>query len=266
MKNYIVKFLAVLVFIYIGLMSFLYFNQEKFLYHPTNIDILDPEEYGLEDTEEVYLYTPDMVKIHVWYHRGEGDKTFVFFHGNAGNITDRVDYLKSIQSLNGNFVILSWRGYGKSQGKPSIKGFNIDAKTVMRFLYEKGHDISDTVLVGESLGTGIATKLATEQRFAGLLLISPYTSISDLAKETFFYIPIRLILKHNFDNISYIDKVKSPILIAHGNKDRTVSHKHSEKLIRPANYPKKLILYDDKDHNELPSHELIMDAFRFFFE
>ena len=77
--------------------------------------------------------------------------------------------------------------------------------------------------------------------------------------------PINFILKHNFDNISYIDKVKSPVLIAHGNKDKTVSHKHSEKLIRPANNPKRLIIYDGKDHNEIPSDELIKDAHRFFF-
>lgn len=264
MNSTLIKLCSVVLFLYAAFITFIYFYQGSFLYHPEN-KVLSPSDYQLNTTQEIFLYTDDNIKIHVWYNNENNtDKMFLFLHGNAGNISNRIHYLKSILKTKSNFTILSWRGYGKSHGKPSFEGLVNDAKTAVRFLENTGHKAENIILVGESLGTGVATKLATEKKFRGLLLISPYTSIADLAQETFFFIPVRKLLKHNFDNISHIDKIQSAVLITHGNNDTVIPHEHSKKLLNSANHPKKFILYDGKSHNDLPSEDLIREAYIFF--
>ena len=252
MKTLLKKALIVLAVVYTGAITYLYFNQENLIFHPApQKDSL--ETFGLSNTNEITLKvdSEDALSIQAWYRKPDAGKQMVlFYHGNTGCLEQRVRHLKVLAERGYGFLIPSWRGFGKSEGRPSKNGLLEDAKTAITFLEEEGFKTEDTVLIGESLGTAMAVNMAYENDFKAILLITPYTSMAKIAQGRYPFIPAELVLKHNFDAISYIDDIDEPIMIIHGTADTVIPHQHAEELfskIKPET-KKKFILYPGMNH------------------
>jgi fermentation-respiration switch protein FrsA (DUF1100 family) len=243
--------------IYLSLSALLYSNQRSIMYHPQK-QVHELSYYNLGSTEEITFTTKDGIKLQAWYRPPDNKQSMVIFlHGNAGNLEHRTDKLKQLAKMGYGFVIPAWRSFGKSEGSPSMAGLYLDAEAAIDFVQTKGYKIEETILIGESLGTGIATEMATRHRFKGLFLITPYISIAKRAKELYPFMFAGYFTKDNFTVLNKIDKINQPLLIIHGTKDNIVPYDHAEKIFAKAVEPKKFITYIDAGHSDYD----MVDAF-----
>jgi fermentation-respiration switch protein FrsA (DUF1100 family) len=161
------------------------------------------------------------------------------------------------QALGLGFVALDYRGFGNSTGKPSEAALYRDAEQVVAYL-RKDFERQDSgiILYGESLGTGIATELATRRQFAGVVLQSPYTSVAAAAKRRFFWLPVDLLLTERFSNIDRIARINAPLLVIHGKEDELFPVDMAQKLVETAQSPKTGIYLNDTGHNDLDIRDI----------
>ncbi|AIF81035.1 hypothetical protein I862_02360 [endosymbiont of Acanthamoeba sp. UWC8] len=263
-KKNIFRIIIACMVLYLGVMGYIYLNQRTLLYHPEQ-EMIGLESYNMPGTEEIFLTTKDGVKIQAWYKKPDtGKEMVIFYHGNSGHIPQRIDKLKELNAMGYGFIIPAWRGFGKSEGFPTEKGILNDAEATIEFIKKEGYDLKKVIVIGESLGTGVATQMAAKHEFKGLLLITPYTTIQDRASEIYFYIPVKYLLKDNFDTINNISKVKVPVIIIHGDNDEIIPHTHSLKIIEKVNEPKKLIIYPGINHTNYDSKTVFTEMRNFF--
>tara|TARA_B100000767_G_scaffold198182_1_gene185121 strand:- start:194 stop:706 length:513 start_codon:yes stop_codon:yes gene_type:complete len=163
--------------------------------------------------------------------------------------------------MNINFLIVSWRGFSGNLGKPSEKGLYEDGESAINWLKGKGLKDSDIILYGESLGTGIATHIAQNQKFAGVILESPFTSMVDAAKNVYPYFPIKFLLKDKYENDKKIKNLNSPILIMHGEADKIVPFWMGEKMYKLANEP-KYSYFTKKDNHMMEYNEKMKEILK----
>ncbi len=232
---------------------------------------LTPQAYGLV-YETVEIATDDGEKLAAWWVPAEGAHgTVLLFHGNAGNISHRLDYLKMFRGLRYSTLIIDYRGYGTSTGSPSEEGTYRDAEAAWRYLTEqRGVPAADIVLFGESLGAAVASWLAMrvplipdpspegrrETRASSLppgersgvrgmpralVLASTFTSVPDLGVEVYWFLPVRLISRFRYDNLSHLAAVQAPVLIAHSRDDEIVPFAHGQRLYAAAREPKQFL-------------------------
>jgi alpha-beta hydrolase superfamily lysophospholipase len=263
MRKLLKRLLCLLVITYFAFLTWLYFNQQALLYFPDK-EIKDISSYNLNNTQEVFLQSEDGVKIQTWYHpASEGKPMVVWFHGNSYNISYKAHYFRKLLDMGYGIIAPSWRGFGKSEGAPSKEGIFKDARAAVNYLKQMGYKTEDTILIGESLGSGVATKIATENKFKGLMLITPYTSVADRAQEIYWYLPVKPMVTDDFNCIDNIENINTSLLIVHGTNDYTIPHQHSEKLIARAHEPKKLVLYDGKAHSNLDAKKIFKEMDNF---
>ncbi|MCY4654894.1 MAG: alpha/beta hydrolase [Dehalococcoidia bacterium] len=214
-----------------------------------------PDSVGLA-YEDVYLTASDGTRIHGWHIPGRSNVTLLWFHGNAGNISHRLDNILILhQRLGVSVFIIDYRGYGLSEGKPSEKGLYMDAEAAMEYLkFDLGLSLEDdVVLMGRSLGVGMAVEMATRHRVRGVILESGFTSIREMAEASGSILPIALVLlmfEARYDSISKIARVESPVMVLHGDRDDTVPYWMAEKLYGAANEPKTLYPIRGASHND----------------
>jgi hypothetical protein len=256
LQSFIMSFgtiiIVVLVTGYGVLNAYLYLFQRDLLYHPAK-NLAEPEIYGLKDTAAIRLRTNDNIQITAWYHpANEGEPTIVYLHGNTGNLGDRSERLAEFLKTGMGLMAVSYRGFGDSEGKPSKNGMYNDARSAISYLLKhKNIKISDIVLYGESLGSGVASKMAREYpSVRALVLEAPYTSIADRAAELYPYAPVRWILKDNFNNKKNLPKVHVPLLLFHGYLDETMPIQHSRTLLSIANAPKEARFFEQVGHTD----------------
>jgi fermentation-respiration switch protein FrsA (DUF1100 family) len=252
-----------IILAYVGITTFIYFYQRNLLYHPSENNYLNDKISF--NYEELFINTNDEIKLKSWFIKKDliKFKTIVFFHGNAGNLLNRVYKLNELNKLEVNILLISWRGFSGNKGKPSENNLYHDANSVVKWLNEKGVNNSDIVLYGESLGTGVATELASKNSFGGVILESPFTSIADAAKIYYPYLPVNLLLKDRYNSKNKIKKINSPILIMHGKKDNIVPQKMGLELFENANNPKYSYFPDDDDHM-MEYNEVLLSKIRNF--
>lgn len=245
--------------------AYIYFQQRSLLYFPDK-NIQAVETYSLGDTQETFVNAKDGTKLQIWYHLPTKPKApmVVYLHGNSGTMGKRSLQFKELIDLGYGFVVVSWRGFGKSDGHPTEEGLYQDSRAAVEFAKSLGFDTKEMIIVGESLGSGLAVKMATEYRFKGVFLITPYTSIADRAQEIYWYLPVSLLIKDNFISLDKIDRIYAPLLIVHGDQDDVIPHTHSEELMKIANEPKQLIIYNGKGHNNLDTRAIYTEMTKFF--
>jgi uncharacterized protein len=264
MINLIKKTLMIFFLIYGLIVILLYINQRDMLYH------LDKEKYGLEyynidNTDEITLISSDNTKLQAWYHKPDNNKKMVIFlHGNSGTLENRVDKLRILSDMGYGFIIPAWRGFGKSEGSPTKEGLYLDAEAAISFVKDQDYNLKDVIIIGESLGTGIATEMSTRYNFKGLLLLTPYTSIGKRASEIYPFMFAEFLVKDNFNVIDKISKINQPLLIIHGNKDTVIPYDHSKRIFAKALERKKLIIYPDVGHNDYDDKTAFKDMQEFF--
>ena len=225
------------------------------IYFPERGLAATPDSVGL-DYEDVYLTAADGTRIHGWHIPGESDIALLWFHGNAGNISHRIDNILMLnRRLGVGVFIVDYRGYGLSEGRPSEKGIYMDAEAAFEYLTDElGLDAErDVVLFGRSLGVGVAVEMGTQHRVRGVILESGFTSIREMAGASGSPLPIPLVLtlfEARYDSISKIGRVESPVMILHGDRDDTVPYWMAEKLFGAASEPKKLYPIRGAGHND----------------
>ena len=218
------------------------------MYHPSENNYFgDKLEVNIE---KVNIKTLDNINLLGWFHKKDLNKfkTIVYFHGNAGTLENRIHKLNHFKDMDVNFLIIAWRGFSGNKGKPSENGLYIDGSSAVDWIIDQGVKEKDIILYGESLGTGVATELASQNNFAGIILESPFTSIADAAKIYYPYLPINLLLRDKYDSKNKIKNIKTPILIMHGKMDNIVPQKMGLELFKKANNPKFGYFPDEDDH------------------
>ncbi|MFQ5443235.1 MAG: alpha/beta hydrolase [Nitrospinales bacterium] len=241
--------LAVLLFYAVLLVS----CENKIIYHPDQYPsgIWNPEAYGLQ-VEDVYFQASDGVKLHGWFiPSAKPVATLLWFHGNAGNLTHRIENILLLQPLNLNVFIFDYRGYGKSEGKPEEKGIYLDSQAAYDTLIRKKNIAPDKLfLFGRSLGGVCAIRVAANNPSAGLILESNFTSARDMAKKVFPILPIGYFIKSRFDGVEEIKTVKIPKLFLHGTEDNIVPYSLGKKLFDSAPEPKRFYDIVGAGHND----------------
>jgi uncharacterized protein len=247
LKNAIV----VLIFAYVLLLLAAYFGQRKLLYFPDRKRTA-PEAVGLVGVKERVLATPDGEHVIAWYARAKpGKPTLLYFHGNGGSLAARASRIERFTGEGWGIYIATYRGYGGSTGSPTEAANVADARTAYDALVNEGVPSSRIILYGESLGTGIAVRLASERPSAGLILDAPYTSIVDIAARRYPIFPVGLALHDRYDSKTLISKVKVPVLVLHGERDRVIPIEMGRALLALANEPKRFVSFPNGGHSDL---------------
>jgi fermentation-respiration switch protein FrsA (DUF1100 family) len=227
------------------------------LYHPQRFPAGDwVPEPGVED---VWVNSSGDVRLHGWLARAEQPRAVVLYaHGNAGNVTGLRPILHLFRDqLNATVLVFDYRGYGRSEGSPNEAGVLDDARAARRWLAETcGVRESDIVLVGYSLGGGVAVDLATDGA-RGLVLQSTFSSVPDVAVSHFPLLPARLVMRTRFDSAAKIRTYRGPLLQVHGDADTVVPYSSGRRLFEAANEPKKFITVAGGDHTDPPTEEYV---------
>ena len=262
---YFLQFILTIFVVYFLVLVFLYFYQRSLLYHP-NENNYSGDKISV-DIEKVKIQTSDNIELLGWYHEKnlKDYKTLVYFHGNAGSLENRIHKLNHFQDMNINFLIVAWRGFNGNKGKPSEKGLYMDGKSTIDWLIKKGVDEKNLILYGESLGTGVASHLAQNKNYAGVILETPFTSMIDAAKNFYPYIPVNLLLKDKFENYKKVKNINSPILIMHGEVDQIVPFSMGKKIYELANNP-KYSYFTKYDNHMMEYDEKLILALKLFLE
>jgi fermentation-respiration switch protein FrsA (DUF1100 family) len=224
---------------------------ESQIFFPQTYWDFTPDEYGL-DHQDIWITTSDGVRIHGWLIPSEANRAlFLFYHGNAGNISHRLDNVKRLHELGLTVLIVDYRGYGKSEGKITEKGMYLDAEAA----HAKATEIAEEagiklVVFGRSLGGIAAVHACAGRHCAGLILESTFTNLGDMARA-FFPVPfIATGLEHRFNALGEIGRVKAPILFFHGDRDELVSYEFGKALYEGAPEPKEFVTLTGAGHND----------------
>ena len=226
----------------------MYLNQRKLLYLPSENNYLDDQiDFNFR---EVFIDVEKNLKLKAWLIENDfkNKKTLVFFHGNAGNLSNRTYKLNQLSKLDLNIIILAWRSFSGNEGEPSEQNLYNDAKKTIDWLNSRGVKNKNIILYGESLGTGIAVELGQTNQFGGIILESPFTSMTNAAKNIYPWLPVKYLLKDKYDSEKKIKNLQIPILIMHGKKDNIVPFKMGKKLYDLANNPKFFYFTENDDH------------------
>ena len=174
----------------------------------------------------------------------------LFFHGNAGNISHRLDSLRIFHDLSYSTLIIDYRGYGQSTGRTTENSTYRDTEAAWQYLTAtRGVLASDIVLFGRSLGAAVATKLATKQMPRALTLESTFTSVPDVAAKLYPYLPVRMLSRLRYDTHKALHDVTCPVLVVHSADDEIIPYRHGQALYAIANQPKALLTISGS-HNE----------------
>jgi fermentation-respiration switch protein FrsA (DUF1100 family) len=222
----------------------IFFTQSRLVYFPGigREVTVTPQAAGLA-FESLRLRTEDGEELDAWWVPVAAPRGVVlFFHGNAGNISHRLDYLLMFHRLGYSTFIFDYRGYGRSTGAPSEEGTYRDALAAWRWLTgERRVRASDIVLFGESLGAAVASWLAVRHAPRALILASTFTSVPDLGAELYPYLPVRLISRFRYDNVANLGSIQTPVMIAHSPQDEIIPYRHGQALYAVANAPKQFL-------------------------
>lgn len=238
------KLILIVAASYGVLVIVVYLMQGRMLYLP---DVpgrsltMTPADAGM-DYEEVFIETTDGVTLHGWFIAARSDRVLLFFHGNAGNISHRLDSIRQFHSLGLSVLIIDYRGYGQSSGRTTEKGIYRDADAAWRFLTEdRGIAASDIVVFGRSLGASAAAQLAAQYQPLALILESSFTSVPEVAQELYPWLPARWLSRLNHATRDFVRDVNCPVLVVHSRDDEIIPFHHGEAIFASANEPRTLL-------------------------
>ena len=222
-----------------------------FIYFPVRELFADPAAVGLA-YEDVTFAASDGVSLHGWFVPGRSDLTLLWCHGNGGNISHRLENLLLVHNELGlNVFLFDYRGYGRSEGKPSEQGTYLDAEAALHYLDSRNDIHQDrTIYLGSSLGGGVAVELAMLRSPYGLILESTFPSIRYMARLSFPILPLHLFLQARYDSEAKIGRIDTPLLILHGDKDDLVPIQAGRRLFDAAKDPKEFHTIVGAGHND----------------
>jgi len=222
------------------------------LYFPSRAIIETPEGAGLE-YRDLALEADDGERLHGWWVSARTDSLghLLLFHGNAGNVGDRVLHAALLTATGFDVLLFDYRGYGRSSGRPSEEGTYRDARAALRCLLEQpGVDPARVFFLGESLGGAVALDLALERPPAGLVLLSAFTGIRELGRLHYPFVPAALV-PDAYPTLRRIHELRAPLLVLHGDRDDIVPIAHGSALFEAARGPKRMHVFPGLGHNDL---------------
>jgi uncharacterized protein len=265
----IVKTLAVVLIAgYFGLAAVLYFAQRAMMYFPVT-ERATPAAAGFAVAEEITLATSDGERVLAWHvPPRDGRPVIVYFHGNGGNLGHRVTRFRALTDAGYGLVALSYRGYGGSSGRPSEPGIMLDAAAAYTEASRRYGD--NLVLWGESLGTAVAVALAAERAaravIKAVILEAPFTSTLALATSHYPVFPVSWMMKDQYRTDLKIVRLRTPVLVMHGERDDIVPIAHSEALFAAITAPKRFVRFPAGGHVDLGDHGAVAAAREFIDE
>lgn len=248
----LVSFLTFAVGVYFALVLLFYLLQGRMVYLsdlPERALSASPNDIGL-DYEDVSLTTGDNEVLHGWYIQATNSKgVILFFHGNAGNISHRLDSIGIFQELDLDVLIIDYRGYGQSSGRPSEQGTYLDAQAAWDYLVDnRGIAPGKIVIFGRSLGGAVAAWLAAHTTPGAVILESCFTSGLDMAARLYPFLPVRLITRLKYPVKNYVKRVSSPLLVIHSQQDEIIPFDMGQAIFAAASEPKEMLVLSG-DHN-----------------
>jgi len=242
-------FLFLLVFL---LFSYVRVQEKRALFFPSGDLHTLPSDLELP-FEDAWVLSGGQ-RLHGWFIPGAGRDAVLWLHGNAGNISDRLYHAAAMtRELGASSFLVDYRGYGKSEGRPTEKGLYEDAAAAFGWLVkEKGIDPSSIILYGHSLGSAVAVDLALREGKGarGLVLESPFTRAGDVARILYNGLPVDLLMSVKLDNIGRIRKVSMPVLVIHGINDTTIPFSMGREVFEAAREPKAFLPVAGADHSD----------------
>lgn len=235
---------------YALVLVFLYAFQRKLLYLPDSTEVAVPSGEGYRGLKEFSTTTVDGITLKGWYWPGRRGVDLLILHGNGGHRGYRLEWIESFHRLGLGVCIIDYRGYGGSGGAPAEEGLYRDAEAARAWL--EARSSNPVVYFGESLGCGVAVELACRKSPAALILQAGFSSAVDVAQRTYFFVPVRLLLKDRYDSASRIGNVRVPSLFIHGESDRIIPIRFGRKLYEAAPEPKEWVAIPGAHHNDLP--------------
>jgi uncharacterized protein len=262
------RLLGILLIFYAAL-----FAMQRYLVFPAYLADLTlgklqtPTDYGLADFTEVYFNAEDGVRIMGWSHPpAKNMPNILYLHGNGMHVAGHSQRYQAFAEAGYGVLALSWRGYGKSEGSPSEQGFYRDARAAIAWL-KQTYRAPKIIVYGESIGSGVAVEIAREQPVFGLVLQSAYTSVADVAAQTYWFLPgIHYLVRDRFDSLSKISEIRSPILIIHGDRDNLIPIGHGKKLAVAATSRMQFITVPNAGHVDIPDQVVVKAMLDFFQE
>jgi fermentation-respiration switch protein FrsA (DUF1100 family) len=255
--------------IYALLVLLVFVTQARMLYFPDMPGRqlqATPAALGL-DFEDVRFTASDGVALHGWFVPASGARaTVVFCHGNAGNISHRLDWLRILHGLDLNVLLFDYRGYGESAGSPTEEGSYRDAEAAWAYVTGKrGARPGEVILFGESLGGAVAAQLATRVTPGVLVLHSAFTSVPDLAAYHYWFLPVRALARFRYSTAEYLAQINAPVLVIHSRDDEIVPFGHGRALYERAREPRRLVeIAGDHNGGFLRSEALLVRGLREF--
>lgn len=246
----------------------MYVFQSKLIFLPSSVFIVTPQEAGVQ-ADDFWIDTEDGERLHGWFFPQEGSEyVVVLSHGNAGNISNRIDIAKLLNETGLAVVLYDYRGYGKSSGKPDEKGFYKDIEAVIEFLKtEKNYSEEQMIMYGRSMGGAVASYAAIQFDVSGLVLDSTFKNLKAMVKDLYPFVPAFL-ARHEFPVESYLKQLPSmPVMIMHSPKDEIVGISHAKYLYRLADDPKKFVkLRGGHNENFHASTDIIRSSWQEFLQ
>ena len=227
---------------YLALVLLVYLTQHRMVYFPTREIEATPRDAGLA-YEDVELVAADGVKLSAWFVPAGPDAPVVLLcHGNGGNIGHRVESVRILHDLGLSVLLFDYRGYGQSEGRPTEAGTYLDADAAWNYLTRtRGVRPSDVIVQGRSLGAAVAAHLAAEQTPRALILESAFTSMPDLGRQLYPFLPVRLLCRFRYDTLQAVRAVRCAVLVVHSPQDDIVPYDHGRRIYEAANEPKQFL-------------------------
>jgi fermentation-respiration switch protein FrsA (DUF1100 family) len=257
--------------IYVILAALLYLFQNRMVFlanMPGRTLDATPADAGF-DYEDVSITTSDGLRLHGWFvpaHQSRG--VVLFLHGNAGNISHRLDSIAIFRDLGLDTLIIDYRGYGRSEGKPGEQGTYLDAQAAWDYLItDRGVEPAKIVIFGRSLGGAVAANLAGKQNPAAVIIESCFSSAQDMARRLYPFMPVRLITRLRFPVRDLITQLSSPLLVVHSRDDEIIPFAMGEAIFSAAPEPKRLLeIRGDHNYGFLLSRETYLGGLRDFLD
>jgi fermentation-respiration switch protein FrsA (DUF1100 family) len=250
----VLVFIALAFILYAGFSLMLYLLQDRMVFLPNmpgrELEAT-PESIGL-DFEDAWINTEDGERLHGWFVPAEDARgTLLFFHGNAGNISHRMESVLIFNHLGLNVLIVDYRGYGRSSGKPGEQGTYRDARAAWDYLVEQRHvPPTRIVIFGRSLGAAVGAWLASrpDVRPAGVIIESSFSSGLDMGRQLYPLLPVQLITRIGYPVREYVTRFRAPVLVAHSRHDEIIPFSMGQIIFDAAPEPKSFLEMDG-DHN-----------------
>lgn len=258
--------LAAVAVFYVLVCIVMYIAQPRMLYFPSPTLDTTPRDASLA-YEDVSLTCEDGTKIHAWYIPADSARaTLIFCHGNAGNISHRLESISQFHRLGLSVLIFDYHGYGDSEGKPGEQETYQDAEAAWKYLAEtKGISPDSIIIFGRSLGGAVAVWLAAHHQPKALVVESSFTSIVDVAAHYYPFLPVRLLARVDYDSQKLIGQIEVPVLIIHSPDDDLIPFKLGRKLFESANEPKQFLkIHGGHNAGYLDSDDVYMQGWRDF--